>query len=711
MIKVIGGALWQWDTGRKVQIIARGGYTISGVQFFNGTTENALRGILLADNTAEIPNEFMQTANNLTVYAVMEHKNGERTIESVVLGVRKRKKPDDYIYTPTDVLTSEAVIVTNIGATGDGKIDDSEAIQKALNNYSTVIIPAGTYRVKGLTITRSNVKVVGENATLQITDDCDLTGYSKEPNGIYIKSTDPANPVSNVEISGIHFDGNASHFFANGADTVDKFDSNCIVMANAENVTVHHCTFNNYKSRGIGSGVDKYDTEEVDHYGVHGLHVYDCEFNNDKLPYKVVEITDSTPAGGKNGDYKPDNGTYHIMPHTNAIQILQSGGKAYDSDIVIERCTVHKSPNYGFMFYPSTHRITVRDCTIKNCGLYTSEEADVYGGGGHIDYGYYRRPVTGDDKADHSDGSCIKLNTVRDVLIDNNDLHGAKASNITIHTAQKKTYDELGKVWANLKWLPTKNVVICNNRIYGGADQRRTGNGINVEAGEDIKIVGNTIVDQIGVAENHAVWGSAVKFSKPTAITSNVSCLISGNTINNCSNGMVLFVAQVTDNIITETSAAMYFSTNSARAAESIIVRGNKISRTATNYTVCIDIRNAVNAIVSENMITNYSRGLQLYGSSKYITVGGNKYIDCSRPIVATIDDKTLVDGGTSSKHDNVNIYGNSFAKTDGESLIPQTNYTIVWENTNALQDDGTNATGAFVPANSKIDFVPVTRA
>lgn len=632
--------------------------------------------------------------------------------------------------------------VKQLGVTGDGTPEDIKKIQDALNTYGTIVLPEGVYRVKGLTITKSNTKIVGENATLQITDDCNLTGYTTEPNCLFIKSTDPANPVRNVEISGIHFDGNATDFFKNGGykdikkvitnalgeeeeitvtelvdvDTVDKFGNNGIVLANAENVTVHHCTFNNLKGRGITSDVESYDDRDVNHYGVHGLHVYDCDFNNKPLPYKTVTI----PSGEK----YPDGtdvaaGTYKIMPHTNAIQILQSGGNECDSDIVVERCTVHKSPNYGFMFYPSTQRLTIRNCVIKNCGLYTSEEASETTPITYIDYGYYRRSVTGDDKRDHSDGSCIKLNTVRDVVVENNYLHSAKASNITIHTALKETYDANGKKWANLKWPSTKNVVIRNNYIAGGADQRRTGHGILVENGEDVRILGNTIVDQIGVEDTHAVWGTT--FSKPAAISANVPCLISGNTIENCSNGFVLYGGQIVDNIINNTSKPMYFGTTSARTAENIIVKGNKIGRTATNYDVCIDLKKVKNAIVSENMITNYSRGVQVHESSYNVTTCGNIFKDCSRPIICVVvdtmktasDPKQIEDGGVSYAHENVNIYGNSFTKTvkDTTDLSTVTTNTVVWEisgHKELVNGKDTAVTHYFKPANAKVDFAAV---
>lgn len=112
MIKPIGGALWQWDTGRSVEISARPGCTVDEVHFYNGTTENALVGVLHDDGekiTAQIPNLFLQSANNLVVYSIMVDDDGEQTTESLTVCVNKKPKPDDYVYTETEVLTWKAL--------------------------------------------------------------------------------------------------------------------------------------------------------------------------------------------------------------------------------------------------------------------------------------------------------------------------------------------------------------------------------------------------------------------------------------------------------------------------------------------------------------------------------------------------------------------------------------------------------------------------
>ena len=110
MIKSVTCPLWQWSTGRLVKLEPSAGTTIDEVHFYNGTTPNALNGVIKedgGDKVAEIPNIFLQSANDIVVYVVMVDDTGKKTTESSVLNVNPRPKPDSYVYTETEVLTWE----------------------------------------------------------------------------------------------------------------------------------------------------------------------------------------------------------------------------------------------------------------------------------------------------------------------------------------------------------------------------------------------------------------------------------------------------------------------------------------------------------------------------------------------------------------------------------------------------------------------------
>lgn len=100
-MKVIDGLLYQWDTGRRVQIIASAGEAIDEVHYSNGmVVETTEEGDTL---TAPIPNVLLQLAQNITVYAVTVTEDGTRTVHAHTFNIGARPKPDDYVYTETEV--------------------------------------------------------------------------------------------------------------------------------------------------------------------------------------------------------------------------------------------------------------------------------------------------------------------------------------------------------------------------------------------------------------------------------------------------------------------------------------------------------------------------------------------------------------------------------------------------------------------------------
>lgn len=196
MIKPIGGALWQWDTGRMVEISARPGCTVDEVHFYNGTTDNALVGVLHNDGekiTAEIPNLFLQSANNLVVYSIMVDDDGEQTTESVIIGVNKKPKPDDYVYTETEVLTWNAlddrIKAIEEGGIPGGSECEIKRIETAINGKPKINLrdlESGNYVLYGYF---SPYK----NSNISMSADHSLIGVCRKAAGSHIICVDPLN--------------------------------------------------------------------------------------------------------------------------------------------------------------------------------------------------------------------------------------------------------------------------------------------------------------------------------------------------------------------------------------------------------------------------------------------------------------------------------------------------------------------------------------
>lgn len=741
--------------------------------------------------TYDVPAYVLNGDGVLNVQLVLQDGNGlvwksntkKFTVRRSINAVDDIPEKEDFIAEAQKILDEikygdntggSTINVKQLGAVGDGFTDDSAVVQSAINNYATVIIPEGVYRVSGLAL-RSGVRIVGENATMKITNDCNIDPNSTAPICLL------ADEKHDIEISGIRFDGNAQYLFdEKGANVVGTFRSEGVSMANAERITIHHCSFNNFKDRGIGAAVDY--TKNATHFCVRGLHIYDCEFFDGDLPVCTVKIgTDAQIAKGEkvtggNGDYPVTAGYYRVPASTRAIQVTQSGVDSYSSDILIERCLVHKSANMGFMFYPNTEGVIIRDCKVLNCGLYTGGEGinsgtqkhrvefsdntvyykmttythpnyygnpntitlttaerntiqpvedaiernygnkvfsftdangatqychakeqvflyrpredivsangdlvagaktpygdDVYSyivdGVVHyysitdtweyydeqyskyvkvkaiadiedaVDYWYFAVPDV-DGKGDHGYGSCIKINGVKNGLVENCYLYGARGSNISVHGN-------------------SEHITVCKNHILGNVEQMRsTGRGVYVESGADVRVENNVFADHNGATRSHALWGGDIDpyFNcEAVRCPTGCDCFVSNNTFVNCKYAAVVQAGIVADNHITNCDFTI-----SATKANNLCIANNRIEKGKDNPYLNL-------------------RGIDLVNGATNCVIYGN--------II-----KGLANGVFTSKngvYDGVHIYGN---------LFPETTATVVWA-------EGCTKT------DSKVDFVAV---
>lgn len=94
------GALWQWDTGRRVKITDGDG--VKQIHYQNRCFGRSVDVDVGADGTAIIPDELLQDWHTLTAYAYVTDDTGAYTMVQQDFVVRKRGKPADYVYTPTE---------------------------------------------------------------------------------------------------------------------------------------------------------------------------------------------------------------------------------------------------------------------------------------------------------------------------------------------------------------------------------------------------------------------------------------------------------------------------------------------------------------------------------------------------------------------------------------------------------------------------------
>lgn len=116
------GALWQWDTGRRVKIV--GGAGVKQIHYQNNCFDRSVDVDVEDDGTAIIPDELLQDYYRLTAYAYVTDDTGAYTMVQQDFPVYKRAKPADYVFTPVEQTT-----IAEIAAIAQSVRDDADAGQ------------------------------------------------------------------------------------------------------------------------------------------------------------------------------------------------------------------------------------------------------------------------------------------------------------------------------------------------------------------------------------------------------------------------------------------------------------------------------------------------------------------------------------------------------------------------------------------------------
>ena len=124
------GALWQWDTGRRVKITDGDG--VKQVHYQNKCFGRSVDVDVGDDGTAIIPDELLQDWHPLTAYAYVTDDAGGYTKVQVDFAVHKRARPSDYVYTPTDQMTLQT-IQRQIGDLDDLATGAKDTLVAAIN--------------------------------------------------------------------------------------------------------------------------------------------------------------------------------------------------------------------------------------------------------------------------------------------------------------------------------------------------------------------------------------------------------------------------------------------------------------------------------------------------------------------------------------------------------------------------------------------------
>lgn len=122
------GALWQWDTGRRLRV----GSGVDQIHYQNKGFGLSVDVDVGTDGTAIIPDELLQDCHTLTAYVYVTDDTGAYTMAQQDFAVHKRARPSDYVYTPTDQMTLQT-IQRQIGDLDDLATGAKDTLVAAIN--------------------------------------------------------------------------------------------------------------------------------------------------------------------------------------------------------------------------------------------------------------------------------------------------------------------------------------------------------------------------------------------------------------------------------------------------------------------------------------------------------------------------------------------------------------------------------------------------
>lgn len=277
-LKVDGGALYQWDTGRRVVVKPAEGCTVNEVHFANPDGPDAYIVELKTEGDrilAPIPNILLQGPGHIHVFAAITTADGRRTICDKIFNIRPRQKPADYVYTETEVYNIKTVLENALReAKESGEFDGVDG-KDGYSEWDYVITSLDDFTTEKLATMHGRVLVKGVNLL-------------PNPNVYYVKSV--------VAVHG-------------GIKLIKFIDSTIYADVTGENTTrivgftgdtsqKEDCIFEWASLRGFGaveqcrSEVELYNCQNIIHSQIRNA--YDCTNLQDiYVIYDNVDATDS----------------------------------------------------------------------------------------------------------------------------------------------------------------------------------------------------------------------------------------------------------------------------------------------------------------------------------------------------------------------------------------------------------------------------------
>lgn len=268
-----------------------------------------------------------------------------------------------------EMILEDSVNVHQFGAVGDGKTDDSKAIQAAINNATYKIIEFNnnkTYLIKKtIKINKDNVIINGNGAILSPSY-CD---------GICIEPIDNINGmVSNITVNKMNIDCNNAMnagIIVYKSSKIDimgcklyNISSRGIIIKNSEFVSISGCELIGKNEGSLIAVNGDYGSDLIDHNRF--VNIFDCNFSNF---FRAIHITPTNIMGDINTAVNINKCNYHSVVETAYCICIES-----DIDMVsVNANTVTHADTFLYFGGVKLGAVTCRDISC----IYTKYVFDI----------------------------------------------------------------------------------------------------------------------------------------------------------------------------------------------------------------------------------------------------------------------------------------------------------------------------------------------
>lgn len=142
--------LYQWDSNQVLEIRGLSLASLPEIHFTNNAMERAIVRQATMDDagviTVDIPNALLQKPYKINVYVCTYTNDTFETLYNIVVPVKPRKKPEDYVFEDTDgeIYSFNALENLVVNFKKDVDVQVAEGIQRVIESGVTITENAET---------------------------------------------------------------------------------------------------------------------------------------------------------------------------------------------------------------------------------------------------------------------------------------------------------------------------------------------------------------------------------------------------------------------------------------------------------------------------------------------------------------------------------------------------------------------------------------